>query len=290
MFIDINVHPDFYADINLDKTKETLRHNRLNIHHNGLASLNHISNQMNCASIDRMVLMANDCSSTDKTVLVSNEEIKKLIDLGEKKFLGFASVDPNSDNYLQQLEFAFSNLKLSGLVLYPARQYFFPNEEKVADIYQLCIAYNKPIMFQCGLNWEPNALSKYVHPLHFEEVAIKYPTLKLCISGFGWPWVRETAMLLLKYPNIYSDTSVLYFDSAREFYSQIFTKDIPYTWIDRSLRHQVMFGSNNPRFEQIRMAKALSNLGYRDSTVELIKGQNALDFLGISNTGEKSVC
>jgi hypothetical protein len=40
-----------------------------------------------------------------------------------------------------------------------------------------------------------------------------------------------------------------------------------------------MFGSNNPRFEQIRMAKALADLGYRDSTIELIKGDNALDFL-----------
>ena len=59
------------------------------------------------------------------------------------------------------------------------------------------------------------------------------------------------------------------------------TEDIPVTWIDRSLRHQVLFGSDNPRFEQIRMAKALDRLGMRESTVELIKGQNALDFLGM---------
>ena len=41
-----------------------------------------------------------------------------------------------------------------------------------------------------------------------------------------------------------------------------------------------MFGSNNPRFEQIRMAHALDGLGLRESTVELIKGGNAIDFLG----------
>jgi len=52
------------------------------------------------------------------------------------------------------------------------------------------------------------------------------------------------------------------------------------TWIDRSLRHQVMFGSNNPRFEQIRMADAITKIGLRDSTLELVKGLNAVEFLG----------
>ena len=87
-------------------------------------------------------------------------------------------------------------------------------------------------------------------------------------------------MLMLKFPNVYTDTGALYFDSAREFYTQMLTKDVPLTWIDRSLRHQVMFGSNNPRFEQIRMAQALENMAFRDSTLELIRGQNAIDFLG----------
>ena len=42
-----------------------------------------------------------------------------------------------------------------------------------------------------------------------------------------------------------------------------------------------MFGSNNPRFEQIRMAKAIEDLGLRESTIELIKGINAIEFIGI---------
>ena len=86
-------------------------------------------------------------------------------------------------------------------------------------------------------------------------------------------------MLMVKHKNVYADTAVLYFDCAREFYSRLFTRELEVTWIDRSLRHQVMFGSDNPRFEQIRMAHALEDLGLRGSTVELIKGTNALEFL-----------
>jgi len=41
-----------------------------------------------------------------------------------------------------------------------------------------------------------------------------------------------------------------------------------------------MFGSNNPRVEQIRMANALEELGLRESTLKLIQYENALVFLG----------
>ena len=87
-------------------------------------------------------------------------------------------------------------------------------------------------------------------------------------------------MLMLKFPNVYTDIGALYFDCAREFLTQMLTVDVPRTWIDRSLRHQVMFGSSNPRFEQIRMAEVIGKLGFRESTLELIKGQNAIEFLG----------
>jgi len=86
-------------------------------------------------------------------------------------------------------------------------------------------------------------------------------------------------MLMVKHPNVYADTGLLYFDSAKEFFTRLFTQEIPITWIDRSLRHQVMFGSDNPRFEQIRMAHAIDDLELRESTIELIKGANALEFL-----------
>ena len=134
-------------------------------------------------------------------------------------------------------------------------------------------------MFHAGMSWEPHTLAKYGRPIEFEELAETRPGLRFCLGHFAWPWLEEAAMLMVKHKNVYADTAALYFDCAREFYSRLFTRELEVTWIDRSLRHQVMFGSDNPRFEQIRMAHALEGLGLRDSTVELIKGKNALEFL-----------
>lgn len=280
MFIDIHVHPTFYDPINEDAKMEDLRHDAMDIHLNGTAPLQHIFNQMACAGIDRLCLLPEDYSSEYGRPLVTNEEIRKLVDLAPDKFIGFASVDPLVDGAADKLEYAFGDLKLKGLKLHPSRQHYYPMDERLQPIYDICERYKKPIIFHSGLSWEPNTLTKYSRPIEFEELAATKPNLKICIGHFGWPWVQETAMLMLKYPNVYADTGILYFDNALEFYKKVFTQDIPVTWIDRSLRHQVMFGSNNPRFEQIRMADAIAKLGFRENTLELIKGGNAIEFLG----------
>ncbi|MCI9213178.1 MAG: amidohydrolase [Ruminococcus sp.] len=280
MFIDMHVHPAFYEPINGDSRKEDLRHDALDIHLNGTAPLEHIFNQMSCAGLDRLCLLPQDYRREYGEPLVANEEIKALVDLAPDKFIGFAGVDPLHKDAEEDLEYAFEELGLRGLKLHPSRQHFYPSDERLAKIYDICEAYKKPIVFHSGLSWEPNTLSKYSRPAEFEELAALRPGLKICLAHFGWPWVQETAMLMLKYPNVYADTGILYFDNAWEFYKKVFTQDIPASWIDRSLRHQVMFGSNNPRFEQIRMADALTKLGFRESTLELVKGKNAVEFLG----------
>lgn len=279
MFIDIHVHPAFFEPINTDPAKEEMRHNVLNIHKNGTAPLEHIFNQMHCAGLDRLTLLPLDYTSTVGCV-VSNEEIRQLVDAAPDKFIGFAGVDPLDPEAPDKLQDAFTRLNLKGLNLHTGRHHLLPSDPRMEPIYEICERYHKPIMFHAGLSWEPDTQTSYCTPLAFEIVAEKHPKLKICMGHFGWPWVRETAMLMLKYPNVYADTGALYFDNAREFYTQTFTRDIPITWIDRSLRHQVMFGSNNPRFEQIRMAQAIGELGFRDSTLELIRGGNALEFIG----------
>lgn len=281
MFIDIHVHPAFYDPINADSEMEELRHETLDIHKNGTALLEHIFNQMNCAGLDYLCLLPEDYrTQQDGKVLVSNEEVRKLVDMTPDKFIGFASVDPFADKAEEILEHAFTDLKLSGLKLHPGRSHFYPYDERLNKLYDICEKYEKPIIFHSGMSWEPDTLTKYCRPEMFEELAASRPGLKICLAHFGWPWCRETAMLMLKYPNVYTDTGALYFDNAQEFYTQMLTKDVPMTWIDRSLRHQVMFGSNNPRFEQIRMTQAIEKLGFRESTLELIRGKNAIDFLG----------
>lgn len=280
MVIDIHVHPAFFKPVNDSEEKEELRHEEYNLHKNGTATLQHFFNKLNCANIDYACLLPLDCSTTmNGEVLVSNQEIRKLVDLAPERFIGFASVDPHDKKAAEKLEEAFTVLDLKGLKLHPSKQGFHPDDEYMQDIYDVCEKYDRPIIFHSGLSFEKDTTTKNCHPLDFEQLAQKRPNLRFSLAHFGWPWCREVAMLMLKYPNVYTDTGALYFDSAKEFYTQMLTRDVPLTWIDRSLRHQVMFGTDDPRFEMIRMSKAIDELGFRESTLELIKGKNAEEFM-----------
>ena len=280
MRVDIHVHPTFYEAINADPAREALRHRVVDIHKNGLASFEHIENQMACAGLDKLTLLAQVYPESAGGTIVSNEEVCGLTAARPDLFWGMGSLDPSCADPAGEAERALGKLGLSGLSLYPCAGRFFPDDPRLEPVWQICERYDRPVLLHCGMTWEPGQEMRYGNPLAVEPLAMRHPKLRICIARFGWPWVRETTALLLKYPNLYADTGVLYFDCAREFYRKTYTLYVPATWIDRSLRRQVLFGSDNPRFEQIRMAAAMEELGLRPSTVELIMGGNALTFLG----------
>lgn len=280
MRIDIHVHPNFYeavceSDADFKRSQEAL-----NIHKNGYASLEHVRNQMRLAGLDRLVLLGQDERSVYGRPILDNRRIAALCAAEPKLFYGFGSVDPCVKSAEAEADAALGELGLKGLSINLSKLKIYPDDKRMAPIYELATEYDRPILFHCGVSYENDTLSEYTHPLCFEKLAEERPGLRIGLEHFGWPWVKETAMLMLKYPNVYVDTAALYFDNAREFYGYIFNHEYQKTWVERSLRHQIMFGSNNPRFEQIRMAKAMESMGFTEKNLALIMGSNALVFMG----------
>ena len=277
MVIDMNVSPAFIEELQSSDEQLAFCRNQMGLYKTDEISIQSMKTLCNVSGIDKLCLLPLDLFQ--KGNLGTNEQVSELVHKEPELFIAFASVDPHRDDALELIETAFTELGLSGLFLHPSQQKFYPDEEWMYPIYELCIQHNKPIIFHSGMSVRPNTVSKYSHPLRFEEVACKYPDLRICLQHFGWPWIREVCMLLLKYKNVYTDTSLLYFDNPKEFYHQSFGIDIGEHWIDRSLRHQVMFASEEPRLEQHRMIEAIRQMNWRESTKKMVLGENAITFL-----------
>ena len=123
-------------------------------------------------------------------------------------------------------------------------------------------------------------MAKYSQPILMEDIAVQFPKLKLVIAHFGWPWVLETVMLALKYPNVYIDTSCLYADNPRDFIAFVMSRQVPLSMIEKSLRNQIVFGSNYPRVEIKNMVNAVRSLGLSEGCLKLIFSENAKRLLG----------
>lgn len=281
MIIDVHAHPVLFGPICTDAERVKFRKQAFGLYKSSPISMAQVMAVMDHAGVDKAVILAEDYSAVMDQPIVSNEEIRLLLDLEPERFVGFASVDPRKEDAAETLRAAFETLKLDGLKLNLSHLQMYPDDARLAPLFELCVQYNKPVTFHSGFSWEPDSPSKYGRPILYEDVAVSYPELRFCLAHLGWPWVDELAMLLLKYPNVYTDTATVFMDSPANYYEQIFMKNMAPGWLQNNLMDKVMFGSNLPRFRQVRTREGLEKLEIRPDVLKKIMGDNAKVFLGM---------
>jgi hypothetical protein len=238
--------------------------------------------QMDVSGIDSAVLLPIACERARRDAVSSNEQVAELCGMS-RRFIGFASVDPMKPEAPKQLEFAITALGLKGLKLDAALQDFEWSHPKVFEVYEAAAALGIPVLVHTGMSWAPRAPLERGRPLLLEEAIGRFSRLNFVLAHWGWPWVWDATALALKYPNVFLDTSCLYYDSPKEFFQFVFREEIPTTLIERSLRNQVVFGSNYPRVEIKNMVKALKSLPLTERCLEKILGGNGERLLGIQS-------
>jgi len=235
--------------------------------------------QMDVAEIERAVLLPIDCRRSRKLGVSSNEQVGELCSR-EKRFIGFASVDPLREGAAKELEHAVRQIGLRGLKLDPALQDFAPADPKAIAVLEAAAGLGIPVLAHTGMSWAPETPLERGHPLLWEPAIRQFPRLNFILAHWAWPWVWEATALALKYPNVFLDTSALYYDSPRQFFQFVFTQQVPATVIERSLRNQVIFGSNYPRVEIKNMVHALKSLPLTEGCLQKILRDNAERVLG----------
>ena len=148
-----------------------------------------------------------------------NYDLDKLLDFAATKenlyVVGAVNVDNNIPEQLTRIEKLFQEKKVWAIKLVPGYQHFYPSDEKIYPIAELCEKYNKPLIFHSGDVYDPEgrALLKYSHPIHIDELAIKFPKCKIVIAHFGFPYLVETATVVSKNKNVYTEISGTIFES-----------------------------------------------------------------------------
>jgi predicted TIM-barrel fold metal-dependent hydrolase len=216
--------------------------------------------QMEEAGIDQAVILPLDCSTAHQCTVVSNEQVAWLCEQHEQ-LIGFASVDPREPSAPERLERAVREQGLRGLKLDPALQRFdLASREHAFPVYECAAQLQIPVLIHCGMSFAPQGRASAANPLALEEVAAEFPSLRIVIAHFGWPWVMEALMLALKFPNVSLDTSVLYSGTPADSLHHVMSDLIGLDVINRSLRNQIVFGSNYPRVDPKRMVNGIRSL------------------------------
>ena len=99
-------------------------------------------------------------------------------------------------------------LGLSGIVLYCPKHKFHPAHSRAMRLYETAVELKLPIFFHNSGPLESDSVLDFARPYLLDEVARKFPSLKMVIGKMGMPFIKETLCLLSKHENIFADLSV----------------------------------------------------------------------------------
>lgn len=201
--------------------------------------------------------------------------------------IGFMSVNPKWDNVFEEAD-RCRELGLAGVKLGPNYQDFDPLSAPALDFYAYCERNALPILFHQGASPISTAPLRYTFPLVTDEVAIRFPELRIVMAHMGHPWGRETVVTIRKHPHVYADVSSIYLRPWVCYESLLAATE----W---GTGHKLLLGSDFPiattaeaiaglrRVNDIVVGTALPRIP--DELIEAIINADALTALGLSVPG-----
>jgi predicted TIM-barrel fold metal-dependent hydrolase len=187
-------------------------HTHLNNYHEGRVSsvnecLDKLQGSMEKNKVDYSLVLTsykvNEHRPSVKQVVEVVRDLKNIAVVAGISFLNFKERD------LREISDYLKDGLVKGLKLYPGYEPFYPQDSRLQVVYDLAVEHDVPVMFHSGDTYAPRAKVKYTHPLHFDEVAVDNPELKIVICHVGNPWVRDCMEVVYKNANVYADFSGL---------------------------------------------------------------------------------
>ena len=198
----------------------------------------------------------------------------------------WVALDPRSGlKGVRELERCFKDLKIavgftsmsSGIGLPPSDKLFYP-------FYDMCAEANGFAHLMVGYTgWGalfPGGYGVYLehcHPRYVDEVAIKFPHLKIIAARPAWPWQTEMIAVVLHKANV-----VGY--ELHGWSPKYFTQDLKWD-ISHRLQDKIMFGGDypifgpNPSKVYERLFNDWESEGYSEAILEKVYYENAYKLL-----------
>jgi hypothetical protein len=136
-----------------------------------------------------------------------NDAVATFVAAHPGRLIGFMALHPHDPKCLDEFDRCRSDLGMRGVKLGANYQNFDPLEARALAIYERAQKYGLPILFHQGTSPVRNAPIRLAHPLLMDEIAMRYPDLKIIMAHMGHPWQADTCVVIRKHPNLYADVS-----------------------------------------------------------------------------------
>ena len=140
-----------------------------------------------------------------------------------------------------------------------------PNENCYYPVYAKCVELDLPIAVNTGLPGPP-VPGRCQDPLFLDEVCYHFPELVLVMAHGADPWWSVAIRLMLKYANLYLQTSA---------YAPKYFPDELVHFMNTRGPHKILFASDHPVLSFERCLREAQELPFRDGVLERFLYGNA---------------
>jgi uncharacterized protein len=186
-------------------------------------------------------------------LVVPNDYLAAYIRTDPDRLVGFASVNPVEPGAREELERCYHDLGLRGLKLGPIYQNYDPTDEAAFPVYEFAQRHRIPILIHQATTFPSTGHLRYALPILLDEVAIRFPELKIVLAHLGHPWEAECVVTVRKHPNLFTDLSALHGRPWRFYQAMI-------TAVEYGIGDRILFGSDFPFFTPEQTVEGLRSV------------------------------
>lgn len=236
--------------------------------------------KMNGLGIGKTILIGID-ATTSHGYKVEMEYIAAVVKRYPDRFIGTTGIDPLKGvvKAVDDMRRA-AGLGLSGMKLFPAFGYD-PTDDRYDPIFEEALRLGWFVVIHVGSQIIPRSRLRYCSPLLLDDIAYKFPDLRMIETHLGWPWIGDALIVARKNANVYVDFSGLIPEihiGEMDHTANVGT----YKLAEIQLSDKILFGSDHPHGSMDRIIDMVRKLPVGEAFKQKMLGENAARFLRLT--------
>jgi predicted TIM-barrel fold metal-dependent hydrolase len=172
-------------------------------------------------------------------IWVPDKEVAAYVAKHPDRLVGFLCVDPTQPRWQEELEEGHQDLGLKGIKLLPMYAGFNPDSKELDYLWEYATRHHLPVLLHTGTTFISEAPLECTLPRRIDNVAIRFPEVKIIMAHLGHPWEGECIATIRKHRHVYADCSALHYRPFQLYHSLMLLQEYG-VW------HKLLFGSDYP--------------------------------------------
>ncbi len=235
MIVDVHSHYFRYPDFFTEEFKEESKRAR-----NGVETdltVRWEEYHATAKEADRTVVFGAKAKLTGQWV--PDREVANYVAQHPDKLIGFLCVDPTQPGWRDEMVEGHVHLGMKGIKLLPMYAGFHPTDSELDDLWRYATKHGLPVLLHTGTTFMTKAPLSCTLPRLIDEVALRFPDVKIVMAHLGHPWEGECIVTIRKHQNVYADCSALHYRPYQLYHSLMLLQEYG-VW------HKLLFGSDYP--------------------------------------------